>query len=142
MWGMNTFFKPSSFKIKIFLVLVIYVLVGTLFLASYNTTRSKGSRELHTFDKVGMVVAYPAVFLAIPAFYIGENVFSTETNLNSLMTDGGCTNCTSDEFNQPIKTSTTFGLVAGLMVEILFLYVIACAVSFVWDYRKTKQGKF
>jgi len=139
---MNTFFKPSSFKIKLLLALVVYILISTFFLSSYNTTRSKGPRELHTFDKVGMVVAYPAVFLAIPVFYIGENVFTTETNLNSLMTDSGCTNCTSEEFHQPIKISTPFGLVTGLMVEILFLYAIACAVSFVWDYRKIKQRKF
>jgi hypothetical protein len=135
---MNTFFKPTSFKNKLLSALVLYIFMSTLFLASYNTTRSLGSRELHTFDKVGMAIAYPALLLAVPAIYVGKNVFTTETNLNSLMTDSGCTNCTSDEFNQPIKTSTPFGLVTGLIVEILFLYVIACAVSFAKDYRRVK----
>ncbi len=135
---MNTFFKPTSFKNKLLSALVLYIFMSTLFLASYNTTRSLGSRELHTFDKVGMAIAYPALLLAVPAIYVGKNVFTTETNLNSLMTDSGCTNCTSDEFNQPIKTSTPFGLVTGLIVEILFLYVIACAVSFAKDYRRAK----
>lgn len=139
---MNAFFRPSSFKFKLLLVLVVYILISTLFLSSYNTTRGKAQRELDTFDKVGMLVAYPAVFLAIPAFYIGENIFTTETNLDSLMTDSGCTNCTSQEFNQPIKISTSYGLATGIVAEILLLYVVACTVSYARDHRKTKQGKF
>jgi hypothetical protein len=135
---MNTFFKPSSFKIKVLVTFIVYILVSTLFLASYNTTRSKGPREFHTFDKVGMVVAFPAMFLALPAMYVGQNVLTTETNLSTLMTDSGCTNCTSDEFNEPIKQSTPFGLIAGLVVEILLLYTIACGVSFLRDYKKIK----
>lgn len=136
---MNTFFKPSPFKINLLLALVGYVLISTFFLASYGTTRSKEPRELHTFDKVALVVAYPAVFLSLPAFYVGENMFAAETNLNSLMTEGGCRNCTTDEFNEPLKTPAPIGLATGMIVEILFLYVIACMVSYIRDLKKTRQ---
>ncbi len=135
---MNTFFQPSSFKIKVLLILVLYVIVGSVFLSSYNTARSLGPRELHIFDKVGIALAYPAAFLSIPGFSVTENVFSTEVTLNSMMTNSGCTNCDSEEFNEPIKRSTPFGVVAGIVVEILFLYVIACAVSSLRDHMKTK----
>jgi hypothetical protein len=126
---MDTFLKPSSFKIKVLIALSIYLLIGTFFLASYNTTRSMGPRETNIFDKVGIIVAYPAVFLSVPGSYVGKNIFTTETNLNSLMTDSGCTNCTTEEFNEPIKQTTPFGLITGLVIEILFLYLIACIVS-------------
>ncbi len=126
---MYTFLEPSTFKIKVFLGLALYVIISTLFLTSYNTARNLSHRELGTFDKVGLLIAYPSVFLSMPGLYVEQNSFTTETDLDSLMADTGCTNCSSDEFNQPIKTFSSLGIAAGLIVEILFLYIVACTIS-------------
>ena len=137
---MNLFFKPSPFKIKLFFALVIYIFISMIFLASYNSTRSKGSRELHTFEKVGIAIASPSVFLTIPVFYVGANIFTTEGSLNELWTDNGCRNCTQEEFNTPVKKSSAFGLISGLIVEIFFLYFIACFISFIKQYYRKEKG--
>lgn len=141
---MKNFFKPSSFKIKTALILAAYVLMGTVFLASYNTTRSKGPRELNTFDRVAIAIAYPAGFLSLPVFYVSENVFTGETTLNKIMTDSGCSNCTTDEYNKPVKQSTQLGLVTGFVAEVFFLYVLACLISLLNYYknRRSSLSKF
>ncbi len=133
---MRDFFKPSTIKVQVTLVLILYLVVSTVLLASYNSARSKGPRELSTLDKAGLVVAYPAVFLGLPFLYVSQNLFISESPLSQIMEEEGCTNCNEEIFNTPLQHPTPIGFVAGLIVEVLFLYSIGCLSYFL----KTRRG--
>ncbi len=135
---MRNIFYPSSTKIKVTVALVLYVLIAGFFLTSFNTTRSLGQREYSPYEKAGIIVSYPAVFIRFPVIFVSENVFTTETTLNQIMTEDGCRNCTTKEFNKPIKKSTLFGWIAGLVVEIFFLYVLSCFLTLAFSKNRNK----
>ena len=130
---MYTFFKISSLKIKITLVLIVYSLGSSIFLSQYNVSRSNKPVELGTLDRVGMVVAYPGAIMILPGFYVASSFFTTETTMHSLMTESGCLNCTAEEFNTPIKTTTTTGLIFGLIIQLIMIYSIACGITAIRD---------
>ncbi len=130
---MYTFFKITSLKIQISLFLVVYSLGSSIFLSQYNVNRSNKPLELSVFDRVGMVVAYPGALMVLPGFYVASSFFTTETNMQSLMIESGCLNCTSEEFYKPITTTTTTGLIFGLIIQLIFLYSIACGITAIRD---------
>lgn len=130
---MYRFSKPTSLKFTLLLILILYSLGSSIFLSQYNVSRSIKPLELSTLERVGMLVAYPGALMVLPGFYVASSFFTTETNMQSLMIESGCLNCTSDEFYKPITTTTTTGLIFGLIVQVLFLYSIACGITAVRD---------
>lgn len=137
---MNNFFSPSRLKIKVMLALVLYVLIGNIFIASFNTTRSKGVDELSVFDMTGIMIIYPAVYLNLPSFYVSEKVFTDETTTREIMERDGMINGPPPNviLDTPITHPTPLGYAVGLIVEILFLYCLACLFSFLKDYKRSR----
>lgn len=136
----NNFFNPSWFKIKVTLALVLYILVSTIFISFYNTTRSRDIRELGAFDKIGLMIAYPAVYLILPLFYVSGKVFTAETTPRELMKRDGMTNDPPPDvvLDAPITHATPLGSMVGLIVEILFLYCLACLFSSLREYKRSR----
>ncbi len=139
---MKSFFRPSTFKIAVTFILIMYLVVGILFLTSYNTARSKGHRDLNTFETLGILLAYPSVFLILPGFYISENIFITKrtTTLNNEMQKDGCTNCTDERFNEPLlqRIPTPLSFTTAILFEIFFLYLLACFISTFRDFKRNR----
>ena len=121
-------------------MLLLYILISITFISSYNTTRSKSVRELGVFDKIGIIIAYPAVFLNLPLFYVSDKVFTDETTTREIMKKSGMTNDPplSDALDTPITHPTSSGFAVGLIVEMLFLYCFACLFSLLKDYMRSR----
>jgi len=115
-------------------------LISITFISSYNTTRSKSVRELGVFDKIGIIIAHPAVFLNLPLFYVSDKVFTDETTTREIMKKSGMTNDPplSDALDTPITHPTSSGFAVGLIVEMLFLYCFACLFSLLKDYMRSR----
>jgi hypothetical protein len=135
---MKNFFRPSSFKITLSIILVAYIFIGIVFLASLNSPRSNGSVELSPYDKAGMVVSYSSIFLVIPLIFVTETVFLKEKTVNEVMIESGCLNCTDERFDEPISSSTPLGYAAGILTEIFLIYSLSCLFSFLRDLRRNR----
>ncbi|MDO8729371.1 MAG: hypothetical protein Q7K26_05840 [bacterium] len=84
------------------------------------------------------MIAYPAVFLNLPLFYVSENVFTDETTTREIMKKSGMTNDPPWSLDTPITHPTSLGFAVGLIVEILFLYCFACLFSLLKNYKRSR----
>ena len=96
---MKLFLHPTKFKLVFTVSLLLYVIIGVLLLASLNTTRSIGTEEYSFFYSVLVILSIPAMFLGFPGLVVAENNFGEYVFLR---------------------------IISGLLVEILFLYGLAC----------------
>ena len=137
---MKNFFKPNSLKIKITVGLIVYILLGLIFTASFNTTRSKKQVEINSIERVGIVVSFPTVYFSLPLIYTSQNVFTKQTTLRELYQKDGMVGEINynPNYDSPITQQTSLGFVAGIIVEVLFLYFIACIFS---SFKNLKRKK-
>ena len=143
---MKNFFHPTSLKIKITLILIVYLWIGSVYLASYNTTRNKDNyNELGVWGKTMIIMTFPSVFHILALDYINNKmvsnkIFTEGITLRELYTESGMINGPpkNDAFDTPITKLTRFGSMFGLIVEIFFLYCFACFFSLLKNYQRNR----
>ena len=68
-------FYPTRFKITVMVVLVVYVVLSSIYLVSFNTRDNVPPFEepqLHLLEKTFVLIAFPAAYLLLPMSYIGS----------------------------------------------------------------------
>lgn len=100
---MKSFFKPTKFKIIFTILLIFYVIISMMIVASINTARV--SREPNTIYNLATM---PAIALGVP-FMLSMALLS--------MTISPSTNSILDVY-----------ILISLVIEILFLYSISCGI--------------
>lgn len=126
------FLKPTRLRIKLFIILVLYLFIAALLLSSYNTARSVGEPHYTAVDDVIMIAGYPAIFLILPLNYSSEHVFTHAVTLRQVYEKSGMVGLSSDYdpiLDEPVQSPTSWSIAAGVVVEFAFLYLLACLLS-------------
>ncbi len=129
---MEDFFKLTRGKLEGVLILVTYMLLSVFLVGLLSGgPRNLGSRELSLTGKIALGMVLPGTLLSTPGLYVSGTMFTTDVSLNEMMTESGCTNCTVEEYNQTAQKTTGLGWVAGVIVELLFLYILVSIGSLI-----------
>ena len=130
---MPAFLRPTKLKIMIGLGLVLYIFVSFIFLSTLSCARCIRPPTITPFDRIVAPIAYPAEFLILPISIVSRNVFTRETTLREIMVKGGMVNdlvpSDSAALDESITQETPAGLVAGFLVDLALLYLLACCVA-------------
>lgn len=142
---MKSFLFPTKLKVLMFGVLLVYVLLSVVFLASLNCSRCSPEQHQALKERVELLkplifISIPGIFLATPFIYTSDHLFTQQTSVQDLlmasgMVDTGFTN-ENPQLNQPISGPTTASYAAATLVELLFLYVLVCLIAIPFQQKR------